>query len=80
MIATVDSGRLCVVFAEGRVTENGGLMKIYEAPGLLADKAKAPIIRFGSTARSTVIFQDQRQAAAPAAAENENYNRQAPQF
>ena len=44
MIATVDSGRLCVVFAEGRVTENGGLMKIYEAPGLLADKAKAPII------------------------------------
>lgn len=44
LIAKVESGRLCVIFAEGRVTENGGLMKIYEAPGLVADKSKAPII------------------------------------
>lgn len=44
LIAKVDSGRLCMIFAEGRVTENGGLMKIYEAPGLVADKSKAPII------------------------------------
>lgn len=44
LIAKVDSGRLCVIFAEGRVTENGGLMKIYEAPGLVADKSKSPII------------------------------------
>ena len=44
LIAKVDSGRLVVIFAEGRITENGGLMKIYEAPGLLADKSKAPII------------------------------------
>ncbi|MBQ8662056.1 MAG: AMP-binding protein [Alphaproteobacteria bacterium] len=44
LIAKVDSGRLCVIFAEGRITENGGLMKIYEAPGLVADKSKAPII------------------------------------
>lgn len=38
LIAQVDSGRLCMIFAEGRVTEDGGLMKIYEAPGLIADK------------------------------------------
>ena len=44
LIAKVDSGRLIVIFAEGRITENGGLMKIYEAPGLLADKSKSPII------------------------------------
>ena len=44
LIAKVDSGRLCVIFAEGRVTEDGGLMKIYEAPGLVADKSKAPLI------------------------------------
>ncbi len=44
MIAKVDSGRLVVIFAEGRMTENGGLMKIYEAPGLIVDKSKAPII------------------------------------
>lgn len=44
LIAKVSSGRLCVIFAEGRMTENGGLMKIYEAPGLVADKSGAPII------------------------------------
>ena len=44
LIAKVDSGRLVMIFAEGRVTENGGLMKIYEAPGLVADKSKTPII------------------------------------
>ena len=44
LINKISNGRLCVIFAEGRVTENGGLMKIYEAPGLAADKAKAPII------------------------------------
>lgn len=44
LIAKVDEGRLVVIFAEGRITENGGLMKIYEAPGLVADKSKAPII------------------------------------
>ena len=44
LISEVDKGQLCVIFAEGRMTEDGGLMKIYEAPGLVADKAKAPII------------------------------------
>ena len=44
LIAKVDSGRQVVIFAEGRMTENGGLMKIYEAPGLVADKSKAPLI------------------------------------
>jgi acyl-[acyl-carrier-protein]-phospholipid O-acyltransferase/long-chain-fatty-acid--[acyl-carrier-protein] ligase len=44
LIGKVEEGRLCVIFAEGRMTENGGLMKIYEAPGLVADKADAPLI------------------------------------
>ena len=44
LIAKIDSGRCCVMFAEGRMTENGGLMKIYEAPGLAADKSGAPIV------------------------------------
>ena len=44
LIAKVDEGRQVVIFAEGRITESGGLMKIYEAPGLVADKSKAPII------------------------------------
>ena len=33
-----------MIFAEGRITESGGLMKIYEAPGLVADKSRAPIV------------------------------------
>ncbi|MBP5616149.1 MAG: AMP-binding protein [Alphaproteobacteria bacterium] len=44
LITKVNANRLVVIFAEGRITESGGLMKIYEAPGLLADKTKAPII------------------------------------
>ena len=44
LINKVNNNRLVVIFAEGRITESGGLMKIYEAPGLLADKTKAPVI------------------------------------
>lgn len=44
LISKINENRLVVIFAEGRITENGGLMKIYEAPGLVADKSKAPLI------------------------------------
>ncbi|MBO4284951.1 MAG: AMP-binding protein [Alphaproteobacteria bacterium] len=44
LIATVNSGRLCVIFPEGRMTTNGNIMKIYESAGLLADKTDAPVI------------------------------------
>lgn len=44
LISIVNKGRCCVIFAEGRMTSNGRMMKIYEAPGLLADKSGAPII------------------------------------
>lgn len=39
-----DENRKCVIFPEGRVTVTGALMKIYEGPGHIADKADAPII------------------------------------
>ena len=44
LISTVQSGRLCVIFPEGRMTNAGNIMKIYESAGLLADKADAPVI------------------------------------
>ncbi|TQV81594.1 acyl-[ACP]--phospholipid O-acyltransferase [Denitrobaculum tricleocarpae] len=44
LIKEVAKGKRCVIFPEGRLTRTGALMKIYEGPGMIADKADAPII------------------------------------
>ncbi len=44
LIKEVAKGKRCVIFPEGRLTQTGALMKIYEGPGMIADKADAPII------------------------------------
>ena len=44
MIAYLRSNKRVVIFPEGRITVTGALMKIYEGPGLIADKAKAPLL------------------------------------
>ncbi len=44
LIARVGAGARCVIFPEGRITTTGGLMKINEGPGLIADKAGAPLV------------------------------------
>ena len=44
LIREVQAGRQCVIFPEGRITVTGALMKIYEGPGMIADKADAKIL------------------------------------
>jgi acyl-[acyl-carrier-protein]-phospholipid O-acyltransferase/long-chain-fatty-acid--[acyl-carrier-protein] ligase len=44
LIREVEKDRTCVIFPEGRITVTGALMKIYEGPAMIADKAKAEIL------------------------------------
>jgi len=44
LIASLKKGGSAVIFPEGRITVTGSLMKVYEGPGMIADKAKAQII------------------------------------
>jgi acyl-[acyl-carrier-protein]-phospholipid O-acyltransferase/long-chain-fatty-acid--[acyl-carrier-protein] ligase len=44
LIEYVSRDKKCVIFPEGRLTVTGALMKIYEGPGLVADKSKAKIL------------------------------------
>ena len=44
MIKFIREDKKAVIFPEGRITVTGTLMKIYEGPGLVADKAEATIL------------------------------------
>lgn len=44
LINLVKEGKRVVIFPEGRITVTGALMKIYEGPGMIADKADAQIL------------------------------------
>ncbi|OAN51505.1 acyl-[ACP]--phospholipid O-acyltransferase [Magnetospirillum moscoviense] len=44
LIRVVQEGKSLVIFPEGRLTVTGALMKIYEGPGMIADRAGAPVV------------------------------------
>ncbi|MDB2682807.1 acyl-[ACP]--phospholipid O-acyltransferase [Alphaproteobacteria bacterium] len=44
LIKEVQKDKHCVIFPEGRLTETGALMKVYDGPGMIADKADAMIL------------------------------------
>ena len=44
LVNCVRNGEKVVIFPEGRLTVTGALMKVYEGPGLVADKAQAMIL------------------------------------
>lgn len=44
LIDEMKKDRKCVIFPEGRITVTGSLMKVYEGPGLIADKSDAKVL------------------------------------
>lgn len=44
LIELIRKGRKCVIFPEGRVTDTGALMKVFDGPGMIADRSGANIL------------------------------------
>ena len=44
LINEIKKDKKCIIFPEGRITVTGSLMKIYEGPGMIADKSDAMIL------------------------------------
>jgi len=44
LIEKVKTNRHCIIFPEGRITVTGALMKVFEGPGMIADKSNANIL------------------------------------
>jgi len=44
IVEAIKAGTRCMVFPEGRVSRTGGLMKVYESPGMIADRSGAAIV------------------------------------
>jgi acyl-[acyl-carrier-protein]-phospholipid O-acyltransferase / long-chain-fatty-acid--[acyl-carrier-protein] ligase len=44
LINEIKKDKQCVIFPEGRITVTGSLMKIYEGPGMIADKSDAMVL------------------------------------
>ena len=63
LIDEVKKDKKIVIFPEGRTSTNGGLMKIYDGPGMIADKANAIILPIRVDGTQFTIFSKARKLA-----------------
>ncbi len=56
LIDLLKKGARCMVFPEGRITGTGALMKIYEGPGMIADKSGAILLPIRIEGAQYTIF------------------------
>jgi acyl-[acyl-carrier-protein]-phospholipid O-acyltransferase/long-chain-fatty-acid--[acyl-carrier-protein] ligase len=60
LIEEVKKDKKIVIFPEGRTTTTGSMMKIYEGPGMIADKANATILPIRIDGTQFTIFSKAR--------------------
>lgn len=58
VIQVVNHNRSCVMFPEGMMTDNGDMMKFYEAPVIVADRTDAPFIPIWINGAEFSLFAD----------------------
>jgi acyl-[acyl-carrier-protein]-phospholipid O-acyltransferase/long-chain-fatty-acid--[acyl-carrier-protein] ligase len=56
LIDLLKKGARCMIFPEGRITVTGALMKIYEGPGMIADKSGAILLPIRIEGAQYTIF------------------------
>jgi acyl-[acyl-carrier-protein]-phospholipid O-acyltransferase/long-chain-fatty-acid--[acyl-carrier-protein] ligase len=56
MVKFLRADRKAVIFPEGRISVTSGLMKIYEGPGLIADRAEATVLPIGIEGAQYSVF------------------------
>lgn len=60
IIKKLRAGQKCIVFPEGRITTTGTVMKVYEGPGLVAEKSGAKLLPIRIDGAQFTVFSRMR--------------------
>ncbi|MDD3288060.1 MAG: AMP-binding protein [Alphaproteobacteria bacterium] len=58
LIDAIKQNQRCMIFPEGRITATGALMKIFEGPGMIADKSGANVLPIRIEGAQYSLFSD----------------------